>query len=266
MDMLAIMRSEVTKFLTLPGVWVLTLVQLVILLFLQSTLLSDNIEMIANVGPDGMVEFWGETVNVKSEVTQSIGTGIFNATLLLPILGAVIAGAEFRGGQLGMSVVAVPNRLRLIMGKAAATTLFAIGFGILCITIGTVSTYIGVKEWNPGLLWSPAMLASHGRSLLFMITITVIGLSITLITRRTLIGIITSVTLMMLTLAQVIAAITPTVDAFLPFSAARNLLLQGGDAGAPLTGSAGHGAIVLAAWAAITTTIAVIAIQRKDAR
>lgn len=264
--MINTIRSEFTKFLTLPSVWIITGVPFVLFLFLQTTVLGDNTQMVENVRPDGMVEYMGRLTRAETEVTQNIGISIFNAGLLLPILGAVIAGLEFRAGQLGLSFVAVPNRGRMILGKILATTLYVLGFGILCIALATVFTYVAVQDWNTDLLWSPDMMAAHGRLLLFMVTSTLIGLSITLITRRTLTGIITSVVLMMLTLAQVVALVSPVVDAFLPLSAARNLLLQGRDAGAPLTGSAEHGAIVLIGWAVIVSVVAAVAMKRKDAR
>ena len=264
--MISAIRSELIKFLTLPSVWIFTGILFVLFLYVQSIVFGDNIQMVASVRPDGMVEFWGKLVLAQTEITQSIGTGILNASLVLPILGAVIAGAEFRAGQLGMSLVAVPNRNRMILSKILATTLYVLGFGVLCIAIATLLTYIAVKDWNPALLWSPDMWAAHGRLLLFMVTSTVIGLAITLIARSTLTGIIASVVLMMLTFTQVVAMVSPTADAFLPLSAARNLLLQPGDAGAPLTGSAQHGAMVLIGWTVIASGIAALITNRKDAR
>lgn len=264
--MISTIRSEFTKFLTLSSVWIVTGILFAMFLYIQSLSFGENTEMMANVRPDGMVESLGELVFAETEITQYLGTGILNASVVLPMLGVVIAGAEFRTGQLGLSLVAVPNRTRMILGKIFATSIYVLCYGVLCITIATGFTYVTIKDWNPSLLWSTDMWAAHGRLLLFMVTITVIGLAITLITRSTLTGIITSVVMLMLTFAQVIALISPTVDAFLPFSAMRNLLFQGGDAGPPLTGSAEHGAIVLIGWAVIGSVVATIVTNRKDAR
>lgn len=264
--MISTIRSEFTKFLTLPGTWTVTGILFALFLYIQNLSFGENMEMMANVRPDGMVGSSGKLVFAETEITQYLGTGILNASLILPILGVVIAGAEFRAGQLGQSLVAVPNRNRMILGKILATSIYVLGYGVLCVTIATGLTYLAIKNWNPALLWSPAMWAAHGRLLLFMVTFALIGLAITLITRRTLIGIIATVVLLMLTFAQVIASISPTADAFLPLSAARNLLLQGGDAGAPLTGSAEHGAMVLICWAVIGSVLASLVTNQKDAR
>ncbi|MGP9602310.1 hypothetical protein ACT3SY_05735, partial [Brachybacterium sp. AOP42-E1-35] len=102
---------------------------------------------------------------------------------------------------------------------------------------------------------------------LYMVTITLTGAAITLVTRRTLSGIIVSIVLITLTFAQVVALIAPAVDAFLPLSAARNLMFQ--DAAilpVPLTGTELQGALVLTGWAAITSVVALVLIRRRDAR
>ncbi|WP_435111038.1 ABC transporter permease [Nocardiopsis synnemataformans] len=263
---LSIIRSELTKVLTLRSIWVMTGVIIALNVFFQYQSLGFNIDAVANVRPDGMTETNGRVFHAETELRQTVGVTVFNPGLLFPILGAVIAGAEFRSGQLGLSVVAVPNRIRLVLGKLLATTAYALGLGLVCIALATAFMYAAVRDWNPGMLWSADMLAVEARLLLFTATFTLIGAGITLLTRRTLTGIIATVVLIMLTMAQVVAMLSPAVDAFLPLSAARNLLLQGRDAGAPLTGSAEHGAIVLTLWALVTSIVAALAIKRRDAR
>ncbi|GAA0989753.1 hypothetical protein GCM10009551_047230 [Nocardiopsis tropica] len=263
---LSVVRSELTKVLTLPSVWVITGVILALNVFFQYQTLGFNIDTVANVRPDGMSEVDGRAVHAETELRQTLGVSVFNPGLLFPILGAVLAGTEFRAGQLGLSLVAVPHRLRLVLGKLSAMTAYALVLGLVCIAMANAFMYIAVRNWNPDMLWSTDMLAAEAALLLFTVTFTLIGAGITLITRRTLTGIIATVILIMLTMAQVVAMVSPAVDAFLPLSAARNLLLQGRDAGAPLTGSAGHGAAVLAGWALVTSVVATLAVKRRDAR
>lgn len=263
---LSIIRSELTKVLTLRSLWVMTGVILALNLFFQYQTLGFNIDAVVNVRPDGMTGSGGQLIHAETELRQTIGVTVFNPGLLFPILGAMLAGAEFRSGQLGLSVVAVPNRTRLILGKILAATVYVFVLALVCIALAAAFTYVAVRDWNPGMLWSADMLAVEARVLLFAITITLIGAGITLLTRRTLTGIIATVVLIMLTMTQVVAMVSPAVDAFLPLSAARNLLLQGRDAGAPLTGSAEHGAIVLTVWALVTSIVAALAIKRRDAR
>lgn len=264
--MLSTVRSELTKIVTLPSIWVATAIPLALFLLMQTSIFSDSRALVARVGADGFADLDGRSVHAATEITQLLGVSVFNAGLLLPVLGALIAGTEFRGGQLGLTFVAVPDRTRLVLGKALATALYALALTFVCVLIGSVLTYVAVADWDPGLLWSPQMLAAHTRLLLFTVTITLWGLALTLIARRALTGIVASVVVMMLTMAQVVAMISPSLDALLPLSAARNLLLQGRDAGAPLTGSVGQGAVVLAAWAVVTLVVAGAALRRRDAR
>ncbi|AOS63163.1 hypothetical protein [Actinoalloteichus hymeniacidonis] len=263
--MLGIIRSELTKILTLPSVWITAGVILAVNLFFQYQSIGFNIETVANIGPDGLVEVRGQLESAETVLRQALEASLFSPSILLCVLGAVIAGAEFRTGQLGLSLVAVPGRVRLVLGKIIATTVYALGFGLFCIALAAAFLYVAARDWNPGILWSLELLAGEARILLFMVTFTLIPLAITLITRRTLSGIIVAMVLVMLTMAQVVAVVSPAVDAFLPVSAARNLLLQGTDNPVPLTGSAGHGAMVLIGWTVLTCIASVLIIRRRDA-
>ena len=265
--MLSTIRSETTNFLTLPGVWIVTAVIVVLFLYMQQSLYVDHVAMIENVRPDGTAETFLGTVHVATQLRGSIGTATVNAGLLLPILGAIIAGSEFKTGQLGLSLVAVPNRTRFVLGKVLAIALYAAVLALIFIATAMVLIYLASREWDPDLLWTTSMLPDAGRVLLFMVTITLTGAAITLIARTTLTGIIVSVALLTLTFSQVVALIAPVVDAFLPFSAARNLLFQ--DAAVvpvPLSGTELQGAVVLTAWAVIGSACALIMIRRRDAR
>lgn len=265
--MLSTIRSETTKFVTLPGVWIVTAVIVVLFLYMQQSLYVDHVSMVENVQPDGTAETFLGTVHVATQMRGSIGTAIVNAGLLLPVLGAIIAGTEFKTGQLGLSLVAVPNRARFVIGKVLAIALYAAGLALVFIVIALVLIYLASKDWDPDLLSTTPMLQEAGRVILFVVTTTLTGAAITLIARRTLTGIIVSVALLTLTFSQVVAMIAPVVDAFLPFSAARNLLFQ--DAAivpVPLSGTALQGALVLTAWAVIASTCALITIWRRDAR
>lgn len=265
--MFSVIRSEFTKFLTLPGVWLVTGVIVLLFIYMQQSLHTDHVSMIANVRPDGTADIGLGVVDVTTEIRGSIGTAVMNAGLLLPVLGAVIAGTEFKVGQLGLSLVAVPNRTRFVLSKVLAVGLYAAGLAIVFIAVALVLIYLAVKDWNPDVLWSTQTLQEAGRVLLYMVTITLTGAAITLVTRRTLSGIIVSIVLITLTFAQVVALIAPAVDAFLPLSAARNLMFQ--DAAilpVPLTGTELQGALVLTGWAAITSVVALVLIRRRDAR
>jgi hypothetical protein len=72
-----------------------------------------------------------------------------------------------------------------------------------------------------------------------------------------------SVALIALTMTRVLAG-TPALDALLPVSAARNLLLK--PETSDLTASPVQALVVLVGWVLVTTLAAGVALARRDAR
>lgn len=263
--MLSIVRSELTKIFTLPS----ALLAIGVLLLLNAIIIQIQLPLYTDAmaarTPDGMIElFEGQPQSVDSLVwdltTWPLQIGIFCF-----VIGALIAGGEFRHSHLGLSVLAVPSRKRLIFAKTIATVLVALGVGIVLTVTSAAYMYVVVKDVNPELLWEPAALAGYARFQYFIVTFTVIGFALTLIARRTLTGIIACGLMLGLTMTQVVSLNAPSLDALLPPSAGRNLLVEPGFP-PPLTASPAHGAIVLIVWAAITVVLAAWMIDRQDAR
>lgn len=266
-DLLNVVGSEVTKIVTSPTVrWVAAiLIALhILVLQVQSGFYVDAVHHITATGTIEIVPGLPEPAEaaiIGDLVTASIQIGIF-----VCIVGAVAAGLEFRAGQLAISMLAVPSPTRLLIGKTIATALCALAVGVLMAAISTAYMYLAVRSWNPRILWGTSALAGQARFLLFVVSSTVTAAAITLITRRALTSIIVVGLLTALTITQAVAALAPPVDAFLPVSAARNLLLTPGIGEVPLTAGATHGALVLIGWAVVTSAAAAITLQRRDAR
>ena len=142
------------------------------------------------------------------------------------ILGSVIAGSEFKTGQFGMSVVAVPNRSRLIVGKFVAAFLYVFILSLSWFSVAFLFVYFGIRDANITLFGMTELSGSFFRILLFAVAFALFPIGLTLIARRTLFGVVSSMVMIMLTMMQVVAFVSPKVDALLPLSAARNLLLQ----------------------------------------
>ncbi|MFI7447324.1 ABC transporter permease [Nonomuraea sp. NPDC049714] len=264
--MIAVVRSELTKIVTQPTVWLVTgiLVALHVLVQYQGAGLFRR--AMSSITPDGMIQiFVGRTEPAEPALIELLVAGSLQICLFVWVLGAVIAGSEIRAGQLGVSVLAVPSRARLILGKAIATALYALVVGLVFAAIATAFMYLVVKDWNPSILWSQEAILGQSRILLLTVTITLVALGITLIARRTLVGIIAIAVLLGLTMTQLVALVSPVMDAFLPYSAARNLLLREG-ATPPLTADPLHATIVLIAWASISVAVAGVVVRRRDAR
>jgi hypothetical protein len=188
----------------------------------------------------------------------------FQSALFLPVIGAIIAGAEFRGGQVGVSVLAVPGRGRFLAGKAIAVALYTALVALVIAGLSTVFMYLAVRDWDPSILWSAAALTGQARFLLFTVAYTLTVFAIATIARRTLAGIIAIVLFLGLTMSQVFAAFAPAIDALTPMSAGRNLLLD--PASNSLTASPLQATIVITGWAVVSLLAAGIVLSRRDAR
>ena len=267
--MISIVRSELTKALTLPSVWIIMVILTAVDLLFQLQLFLFNQELIANLRGDGTSVVNSVPVVADESVFGDYVASIFNPAILLPLLSTVTAGAEFRTGQLGMSVLAVPRRMRLLVGKIVAVAFHVLILGMLWIGAAKVLLHLALHGWEAGWTpsaWSPRFLLADARILLFMVTAALFAYAITLIARRTLVGVIVAVVLIMVTMTQMLTLISPAVDALALFSAARNLVLAGGDVAVPLTGSAVQGAAVLIGWAVLACAVAVAVVTRRDAR
>lgn len=264
---LSLVSSEVTKIRTLPGVWLAAGILLALHVLVLQVQSSFYVRAVSDITPAGMIEIIpglpepaGPAI-VGDVVAASLQVGLF-----VCVLGAVAAGSEFRTGQLGSSVLAVPSRLSLVVAKTVATGLCALVVGLTMAAASTASMYVAVRSWDPTILVSPAALAGQARFLLFVVTSTITAASITLIARRALVGVLAVGVLISLTVTQVVAALASGVDALLPVSAARNLLLTPGPGEVPLTAGPVQGALVLVGWAVVTTIAAALTLQRRDAR
>jgi hypothetical protein len=263
--MAAATRAELTKIFTLRSVWIATgvILALQVLVLVQTTRLFAD--AVANITPDGIIEiFIGQPQPATSAILGLLVSSSLQIGLFLPVLAAMIAGQEFRSGQLGLTVLAVPRRGRMLAAKLLATASYMLLLAILIAGISTAFMYDAVKDWNPGLLLTGAAFLGHGRFIAFAVLFSLTVSAITLIARSTLTGIIVAVALTVITMTQVIARTLPDLDALLPLSAARNLLLEAD--GSRLTASRAHGLIALAGWTVATAVIAGLTLSRKDAR
>jgi ABC-2 type transport system permease protein len=260
-----VIRAELTKILTLPRVWMCTgvILALHVLALLQPAELFAG--AVADITPDGTIEiFVGEPEPATAAILGLLVSSSLQISLLLPILAAVIAGQEFRSSQLGLTVLAIPRRGRLLVGKTLAATGYLLVVSVLIAAISTAFMYAAVRDWNPGLLLSTDAFLGHGKFVVFAVLFSLTGSAITVIARSTLIGIIVSVALSAITMTQVLAGAAPALDALFPVSAARNLLLDSDLS--RLTAGPEHGLVVLVGWTLATTVLAGISLRRRDAR
>lgn len=263
--MFGIIRSEFTKIVTLPSVLIVTMIVLALDVLILVQPMGLYAEAVAGITPDGVIEiFVGQRRPAEEALIGQLIASSFQSALFLPVIGAIIAGQEFRHGQIGTSVLAVPTRVRLLAGKTIATGLYIAGVAFVIVAISTFFMFLAVRDWNPSILWDTPALTGQAKFLLFAVAYTLTVFAITVLARRTLAGIIAVVVFLGVTMSQVLAAFAPTVDALTPMSAGRNLLLDA--VGNNLTASPTHGAAVILGWAVVTLAVAAIALRRRDAR
>lgn len=268
--MLSTVRSELTKIITLPSVWIVTGILLALSIYFQFQGYLYIGQALETLDADGNHWWYRRPVPAVLDIASDVGGGVFQPGIFFPILGAVIAGAEFRTGQLGISVLAVPNRYRMVLGKTIATAIYALGFGLAFAVMALVSTYLATRHWEPDLVWRPDALMGLGGAVLFLVAITLISFGFTLMTRRTLFGILITSAFTGLVMIPVLYGISPLLDALTPMSAARNWLLQTDVledvGGRPFSSGPEFGALVLASWATLVPIAAAVTIQGRDAR
>ncbi|GAT70469.1 ABC-2 family transporter protein [Planomonospora sphaerica] len=265
-DVAALVRAELTKILTLRAVRLITGVILALHVLVQAQNVKAETEAVSRITADGMIErFPGVVRPAQETLVEYLATSSFQLCLFLPFVAAVIAGQEFRAGQLGTSLLAVPRRGLLIGAKTLATGGFLLSVAAVIAAISTAFMYATIKDWNPGLLVSSDAWTAQAKFLAHAVLSGLITFAVTLIARSTLAGVLVTVVLTALTMSQVLAVLAPALDALVPLSAGRNLILVP-EEGLRLSAGPGHAMVVLVVWPLLTTVAAAIFLSRRDAR
>ncbi|MEU8258082.1 hypothetical protein AB0C06_27880 [Micromonospora inaquosa] len=258
--------AELSKIRSSRAVWLITGAVIALHLLIGLANIRNTTTAVEGITPDGLIEiFAGEHRPAGAALIDLlVSFSLQIVVMFLPIIAAVIGGQEFREGQLAQSVLAVPRRGLLTTAKAIAVVVFMAGVAILVELISNAYLFLAVKDWNPRLLLGGDTLADHGTLLALAVLVSLVSFAITTLMRSTLLGIVASVLLTALAMTQVLARTVPAIDALLPVSAGRNLLLDPADA--DLSSSAGYAAIVLVAWTLLCTVAAGLLLSRRDAR
>jgi ABC-type transport system involved in multi-copper enzyme maturation permease subunit len=115
----ALIRAELLKIRTTRGWWA----------FLAVVVLLTGIATAGQVGSAANEE--RSTLEFQVDLADTIGITV----LLAIILGIMVITTEFRHGTTTPTFLAAPRRERVIAAKVVATTLTAIGFGILALLV-----------------------------------------------------------------------------------------------------------------------------------
>lgn len=217
--LMAPIRAELTKIVTLRSVWLVFAAVLGLQILVDAQALSLYADAVSKITEDGMIEiFVGQPEPAEAAMIDGLVASSLEMSVFLPSLAAVMAGQEFRGRQFGLSVLAVPRRGRLIAAKLAAAAVFLLLAALSIVAVSTTFTYLAVKDWDPGLLLTAEAVLGQTKFVAFSVLFCLAVYAITLITRSTLVAILVSVALVAVSMAQAFANV-PGVDALLPVSA-----------------------------------------------
>jgi ABC-2 type transport system permease protein len=262
----AAFRADVVKLLTARPVLMATGGALALHLLISWANLGPNLTAVRQIAPDGTIElFEGEHRPAAQALADLLTSSSLQIVVLfLPVIAAVLAGQEFRPGQLGTSVLAVPRRGVLMAAKTLVCAGWTLIVTLLVEVISGLFMHLAVRDRVPGLLLRSDVLADEAKLLALAALIAVVGFALTTLVRSTLLAIVSLMVLMVVTMTQVLARAIPALDALLPVSAGRNLLLDPREnalSSGPLVAS-----VVLVAWALVSTLAAGYVLSTRDAR
>lgn len=229
-----LLGAELTKIATLPAAGVALALAVAAHSVLGVLGATDAVRI---AGPQGPVPI------------AELGSLLLAPAYAVVAIAVLVAGSEHRGGQLRVSLVAVPDRDRLFaakLGVAAAAVLLA---AVPAVLPGHLVRHAAGVGAGPALA---ALLAVH-------LLLGLLGFGLATVARSVVIPLAALVVLPVL-VSPVLQAVLPGVVELLPHEAALAVL------GAAAPGDLGRtgGLLVLAGWAVLATGTAWAAFTRRD--
>lgn len=178
-------RSELYKFRTTPGPWVVLLVTFALTAL---TILT----AFAAAAPPG--HSFG-TPSTPQQLRDLMGAGYFAALLMAPIMGVICITAEYRHQVITTTLLVTPRRTHVLLAKAVASIAWGIGLCIASLVMvaamgipwlvasgGSVSTMLHqVGAVVPGLFGDYALLALFGLGIGVLVRNQIAGVLLTLV-------------------------------------------------------------------------------------
>ena len=115
----------------------------------------------------------GDPVDYYSLFTQSQGAGV--ALLVLGLLGLT---TEFRHKTITPTLLATPNRWRLLAGKAASYAIFAIVYAVICVVLNFAIAIIWLSAAGVPLEYGHGVPGGVGKAFLTLVLTAMFGLGL----------------------------------------------------------------------------------------
>lgn len=256
--------AELRKIATYPMIWIVSALIIAFQVYLLAQAYPNLSGMLRGVSFDTDIElFRGEVRSAGNAVLDFATAASFETATFLPIVVALAVGQEYReAGQLSISLLAVPRRRQFALAKYASAAMLAIAFSIVVNLVTTIGILAAAGSWSSGLLSSPAAWLAFGRFTFVCLVLALLTAGITLVTRDVLSTIGIMVVLAVASVGGLIGYVSPTLQAWLPFDAARSLLLGStfpGPSTPPLA------VLILSAWVLVLGALGWLCLARRDA-
>jgi ABC-2 type transport system permease protein len=135
-------RSEWTKFWSLRSTWWTLLIAFVVTIGLAALIAWGEVSTLAHMDAQQRA-----TLDVTNLAIAGVGFG----QLAIVVLGALVVTSEYSTGGIRTTLVAVPNRMRVLLAKILV-------FGLVAWVVGTVASF--VSFFVAMAFWSPHHLAA----------------------------------------------------------------------------------------------------------
>ena len=260
---LALLRSEWTKLRSLRGAW------LCVLVYVGTAVTGAWVTLAGTTPP----------ADPAGAVAAAL-VGFAPAQLVLPALGALVVTAEYRTGTVLAALTAVPRRTRWLLAKTVVVCLL-VAVLTAAVAAGCVAAVPALTAGGAGpALVEPAVLRPVGLQVAAAVLVTVLGVGLGSLLRRTVVALGVGVLLVaVLPVATVVAGRAQVVAASRLWPTLRIgeddlfTVATRGALGVPTSGDlllAGAtpwqaGLLVVAAWALVAWLVGAVLLERRDA-
>ncbi|MGI5166930.1 ABC transporter permease [Spirillospora sp. CA-253888] len=247
------LRAELTKICTLRGpLAALALIPLV----------SVGIGVLGGWSARNAIESRSPMLRADFTAAQAGLDGVQYGQLAAIVFGVLVVTAEYGGGMIGASLLAVPRRGRLYAAKLGAAGLAVLVAAVPATVLSVAGTQLALGPHGASLL-APGVPRAMAGAVLYLTLMALLAAGAAVLARNALVPLAVLLPLV-LAGSQILSVIGATREAarYLPDRAGAQLLAVHPK---PEDLAPGVGLAVLLAWAAVLLAAAHLAFRRRDA-